>query len=275
GVAVAHTAIQNQIEWMLAQYPMGPGDVYLQKTATTFDVSLWGYLMPLRAGAKLVLADHDGHRDPAYLAASIATHQVTVTDFVPSMLTEFATHAAAEDLARLRTVLVIGEALPPETVRALGAVTDAQVHNLYGPTEAAVSVTYWPAGTAEGSTVPIGRPQWNTKVYVLDSRLRPVPAGVPGELYLAGDQLARGYLRQAALTAGRFVANPFDPGTRMYRTGDLALWRAPHTDQPGRLEFLGRIDFQVKFRGQRIELGEIETALLAHPTVSQAVAAVL
>ncbi|MGY2092202.1 amino acid adenylation domain-containing protein [Nocardia gipuzkoensis] len=275
GVAVAHTAIDNQIEWMLAQYPMGPGDVYLQKTATTFDVSLWGYLMPLRAGAKLVVADHDGHRDAAYLAATIAAHRVTVTDFVPSMLTVFAAHAAAESLATLRTVLVIGEALPPETVRALRAVTDAQVHNLYGPTEAAVSVTYWPAGTAEGSTVPIGRPQWNTQVYVLDSRLRPVPAGVPGELYLAGDQLARGYVRQAAQTAGRFVANPFDHGTRMYRTGDLAIWRAPDTKQPERLEFLGRTDFQVKFRGQRIELGEIETALLAQPSVGQAVAAVV
>ncbi|WP_425296241.1 amino acid adenylation domain-containing protein [Nocardia asiatica] len=274
GVAVAHKAIDNQIEWMLAQYPMGPGDVYLQKTATTFDVSLWGYLMPLRAGAKLVVADHDGHRDVAYLAATIAAHRVTVTDFVPSMLTVFAAHAAAESLVTLRTVLVIGEALPPTTVRALRAVTDAQVHNLYGPTEAAVSVTYWPAGTAEGATVPIGRPQWNTKVYVLDSRLRPVPEGVPGELYLAGDQLARGYVRQAAQTAGRFVANPFDRGARMYRTGDLAIWRAPCAGLPERLEFLGRTDFQVKFRGQRIELGEIEAALLAQPSVGRAVATV-
>ncbi|MBF6167051.1 amino acid adenylation domain-containing protein [Streptomyces gardneri] len=274
GVAVSHKAIDNQIEWMLAQYPMGPGEVYLQKTATTFDVSLWGYLMPLRSGAKLVVADHDGHRDADYLAATIAEHGVTVTDFVPSMLTVFAAHAAPGSLATLRHLFVIGEALPPETVRAVRAVTEAQVHNLYGPTEAAVSVTYWPAGTGEGSTVPIGRPQWNTRVYVLDSRLRPVPAGVPGELYLAGDQLARGYVRQAAQTAGRFVANPFDRGTRMYRTGDLAVWRAPSADEPQRLEYLGRTDSQVKFRGQRIELGEIEAALLAQPSVSQAVAAV-
>ncbi|WP_039801699.1 non-ribosomal peptide synthetase, partial [Nocardia araoensis] len=275
GVAVSHAAIDNQIEWMLTQYPMGPHDVYLQKTAATFDVSLWGYLMPLRAGAKLVLADHDGHRDAAYLAAAIAAHGVTVTDFVPSMLTEFAAHATRESLATLRDLLVIGEALPPGTVRAVRAVTGAQVHNLYGPTEAAVSVTYRPAGTGDGVTVPIGQPQWNTQVYVLDSRLRPVPAGVPGELYLAGEQLARGYVRQAALTAGRFVANPFDSGTRMYRTGDLAVWRAPRADEPQRLEYLGRTDFQVKFRGQRIELGEIETALLAQPSVSQAVAAVV
>ncbi|MEU1994414.1 amino acid adenylation domain-containing protein [Nocardia gamkensis] len=275
GVAVSHKAIGNQIDWMLAQYPMGPGEAYLQKTAATFDVSLWGYLMPLRSGAKLVVAEHDGHRDPACLAATIAEHGVTVTDFVPSMATEFAAHAAAESLVTLRHLFLIGEALPPETVRAIRSVTGAQVHNLYGPTEAAVSVTYQPAGTGDATTVPIGRPQWNTQVYVLDSRLRPVPPGVPGELYLAGDQLARGYVRQAAQTSGRFVANPFGRGTKMYRTGDLALWRAPAPGEPQRLEYLGRTDFQVKFRGQRIELGEIETALLAQPSVSQAVAAVM
>ncbi|WP_159840530.1 non-ribosomal peptide synthetase [Nocardia sp. CY41] len=275
GVVVSHKAIDNQIEWMLARYPMGPGDAYLQKTATTFDVSLWGYLMPLRSGAKLVVAEPDGHRDAAYLASAIAAHGVTVTDFVPSMLTAFAAHATAENLATLRDLFVIGEALPPETVRAVRAVTGAHVHNLYGPTEAAVSVTYWPAGTGDSVTVPIGQPEWNTQVYVLDSRLQPVAAGVPGELYLAGDQLARGYVRQAALSAGRFVANPFDNGRRMYRTGDLALWRAPAGGEPQRLEYLGRTDFQVKFRGQRIELGEIETALLAQPSVSQAVAAVV
>ncbi|WP_330230754.1 amino acid adenylation domain-containing protein [Nocardia sp. NBC_00508] len=275
GVVVSHRAIDNQIQWMLDQYPMGAGQVYLAKTATTFDVSLWGYFMPLRVGAKLVLADHDGHRDPVYLAATIAAQGVTVTDFVPTMLSEFAAHAPAGSVASLRDVFVIGEALPPQTVRAVGEVTEARVHNLYGPTEAAVSVTYWPAGASDTVTVPIGRPQWNTHVYVLDAWLRPVPAGVPGELYLAGDQLARGYVAQAAQTAGRFIANPFEPGCRMYRTGDLVIWRAPDTDRPQRLEYLGRTDFQVKFRGQRIELGEIETALLAHPVVSQAAAAVV
>ncbi|ONM49245.1 non-ribosomal peptide synthetase [Nocardia donostiensis] len=275
GVLISHRAIDNQIEWMLDAYPMGPGDAYLQKTATTFDVSLWGYLMPLRAGAKLVVAGHDDHRDPVGLAATIAEHAVTVTDFVPSMLAVFAAHAPAEQLATLRDVFVIGEALPPETVRAVAAVTDAQVHNLYGPTEAAVSVTYWPAGEAAGTTVPIGVPQWNTRVYVLDDRLRPVPAGVPGELYLAGEQLSRGYVRQQALTAGRFVADPFDSGARMYRTGDLVIWRAPDARESQRLDYVGRTDFQVKFRGQRIELGEIETALLAQPAVGQAVAAVV
>ncbi|MBF6166035.1 amino acid adenylation domain-containing protein [Streptomyces gardneri] len=275
GVMVSHQAIDNQIAWMLAHYPMGPGDAYLQKTATTFDVSLWGYLMPLRSGAKLVVADHDGHRDPAYLAETIGAERVTVTDFVPSMLTEFAAHLPAGSLPTLREVLVIGEALPPRTVHAVGAVTGARVHNLYGPTEAAVSVTSWPAGAAEEPAVPIGTPQWNTQVYVLDARLRPVPAGVPGELYLAGEQLARGYVGQSAQTATRFVANPFRAASRMYRTGDLVVWRAPNAGRSQRLEYLARTDSQVKFRGQRIELGEIETALLAQPSVSQAVAAVV
>ncbi|MEU2126424.1 amino acid adenylation domain-containing protein [Nocardia niwae] len=271
GVAVSHAAINNQIAWMLAEYPLGPDDVYLQKTATTFDVSLWGYFMPLRAGAKLVVATPDGHRDPAYVAETIAAQGVTVTDFVPSMLTVFAAHTTPGSCPTLKHVFVIGEALPPETVGAMQAVSDAAVHNLYGPTEAAVSVTYWPAA-ADERTVPIGLPQWNTQVYVLDSWLRPVPVGVPGELYLAGDQLARGYVRRPDLTADRFVANPFGNGERMYRTGDLVVWRKDADDAV--LDYLGRTDFQVKFRGQRIELGEIETALLAQPSVSQAVALV-
>ncbi|MGO4618336.1 amino acid adenylation domain-containing protein [Nocardia sp. 2TAF39] len=275
GVAVSHAAINNQIEWMLAQYPLGPGDVYLQKTATTFDVSLWGYFMPLRAGAKLVVATHDGHRDPVYVAETIAAQRVTVTDFVPSMLAVFAAHVAAGSLPTLRDVFVIGEALPPETVAAWQSVSDAGLHNLYGPTEAAVSVTYWPADERDERTVPIGVPQWNTQVFVLDSRLRPVPAGVAGELYLAGDQLARGYVARPDLTADRFVASPFALGERMYRTGDLVVWREPVADLPHRLEYIGRTDFQVKFRGQRIELGEIEAALLAQPVVSQAVALVV
>ncbi|MQY24882.1 D-alanine--poly(phosphoribitol) ligase subunit 1 [Nocardia sp. RB56] len=274
GVAVTHAAIHNQVTWMLAAYPLGTGDVYLQKTATTFDVSLWGWFLPLAAGAKLVVATHDGHRDPLYVSETIAAQEVTVTDFVPSMLTVFAAHAEPGAVGSLQDVFVIGEALPPETVTAVAELTDARVHNLYGPTEAAVSVTYWPASGEDRPTVPIGLPQWNTQVYVLDARLRPVPAGVPGELYLAGDQLARGYLRRPDLTSDRFVANPFGDGNRMYRTGDLVIWRDAVGDLPPRLDYIGRTDFQVKFRGQRIELGEIETALLAQPGVSQAVAVV-
>ncbi|MBF6352929.1 non-ribosomal peptide synthase/polyketide synthase [Nocardia flavorosea] len=268
GVAVPHSAIANQVAWMLAQYPMDAGDVYLQKTATTFDVSLWGFFLPLAVGAHLVVATPDGHRDPAYLARVIAEQQVTVTDFVPSMLTVFAAHTEAGSLSSLEHVFVIGEALPPETVTATQAVTDAAIHNLYGPTEAAVSITYWQATGSESGSVPIGVPQWNSRVYVLDGRLNPVPEGVTGELYLAGDQLARGYVTRPDLSADRFVASPFDAGQRMYRTGDLVRWT--QIDGQPVLEYLGRTDFQVKFRGQRIELGEIESAFLAQPQVSQA-----
>ncbi|MFQ6230991.1 amino acid adenylation domain-containing protein, partial [Nocardia sp. NPDC002869] len=276
GVAVSHSAIVNQVAWMLSQYPLGADDVYLQKTATTFDVSLWGYFLPLAAGAHLVVAAPDGHRDPAYLAEVIAEQEVTVTDFVPSMLGVFAAHTPAGSIPSLEHVFVIGEALPPETVTAMHAISDAAVHNLYGPTEAAVSITYWQATGQETTSVPIGVPQWNSRVYVLDSRLRPVPAGVTGELYLAGDQLARGYVTRPDLSSDRFVASPFDAGRRMYRTGDLVRWRRIEGDSGAQpvLEYLGRTDFQVKFRGQRIELGEIESALLAHPAVSQAVVTV-
>ncbi|MGW5388530.1 amino acid adenylation domain-containing protein, partial [Nocardia sp. NPDC003963] len=265
GVAVAHSAIGNQVAWMLAQYPLGESDVYLQKTATTFDVSLWGYFLPLAAGAHLIVATPDGHRDTEYLARVIAERQVTVTDFVPSMLSVFAAHTPAEAIRSLEHVFVIGEALPPETVTAMHAISGAAVHNLYGPTEAAVSITYWQATGDETVSVPIGVPQWNSRVYVLDSRLRPVPAGVVGELYLAGDQLARGYVTRPDLSADRFVASPFDAGQRMYRTGDLVRWvrTDSHADARPVLEYLGRTDFQVKFRGQRIELGEIESAVLA------------
>src|SRR5262249_29990176 len=157
------------------------------------------------------------------------------------------------------------EALPPETVTAFGEICDARVHNLYGPTEAAVSVTYWRAGvvsavsaSAEAGSVPIGRPQWDRQGVVLGLRVRPGPPGTPGELYLAGDQLARGYYARPDITSDRFVANPFgEPGVRMYRTGDMVRWRVD-----GVLSYVGRADFQVKFRGRRIELGEIEAALM-------------
>ncbi|BEK92864.1 non-ribosomal peptide synthase/polyketide synthase [Nocardia seriolae] len=277
GVAVTHRAIANQLAWMQAEYGVRSQDIYLQKTATTFDVSLWGYFLPLRAGATLVVAAPDGHRDPRYIAETIARHGVTLTDFVPSMLAVFAAHAEAGELDSLRDVFVIGEALPPETVAAFWAVSDAGVHNLYGPTEAAVSITFREAHSSDTLTVPIGEPEWNSQVFVLDSRLHPVAIGVPGELYLAGAQLARGYHGRVDLTSDRFVANPFGgvgpgaaSGARMYRTGDLVKWT-----EDGELVYLERLDFQIKFRGQRIELAEIESALLLAPEVAQAAVALI
>ncbi|MFD6161394.1 amino acid adenylation domain-containing protein [Nocardia sp. NPDC060256] len=270
GVVVSHEAIVNQLDWMRHRYGVDAADTYLQKTPATFDVSLWGYFLPLRAGARMVLAGPDEHRDPVALCGLIARHRVTLTDFVPTMLTTFAGHATAAEVSSLRAVFVIGEALAPETARAFAAISSAEVHNLYGPTEAAVSITehrFDPADPAP--TVPIGVPEWNSRAFVLDARLRPVPVGAVGELYLAGIQLARGYHGALGLTAGRFVANPAERGARMYRTGDLVRWNAR-----GTLEYLGRSDFQVKVRGHRIELGDIETALLADPAVAQAAVAV-
>src|SRR5690606_21623164 len=230
GVSVSHAAIVNQITWMQSQYRLDADDVYLQKTATTFDVSLWGYFLPPRVGATVVLATPDGHRDPAYLTEVMGAYGVTVTNFVPTMLGVFAGHVAdsgdAAALGQLRMVFVIGEALPAETVRAFGAISSAALHNLYGPTEAAVSITYREVtGETERVVMPIGNPEWNSRVYVLDSRLRPTLPGVAGELYLAGVQLARGYHGRPAITADRFVADPFSTtGERMYRTGDLVRW---------------------------------------------------
>ncbi|MEV0299474.1 condensation domain-containing protein, partial [Nocardia sp. NPDC050710] len=183
---------------------------------------------------------------------------------VPSMLD--ALLSGGELPASLWRVLAIGEALPAALAqRFLKEYPRVELFNLYGPTEAAVSITSHRVTVADHLSVSIGGPEWNSQVYVLDARLRPVPAGVSGELYLAGAQLARGYFGRADLTADRFVANPFEPSTRLYRTGDLVAWNAN-----GELDYRGRTDFQVKIRGFRIELGEIEAALLALPGVAQA-----
>ncbi|ONI75170.1 hypothetical protein ALI144C_41230 [Actinosynnema sp. ALI-1.44] len=266
GVVVPHSAIVNRLLWMQHAYPLGPADRVLQKTPAGFDVSVWEFFWPLLTGAGLVVAGPGGHRDPAYLADVINREGVTTLHFVPSMLRAFLTDPDARTCTGLRRVFCSGEALPWETAAQFRATLGAELHNLYGPTEAAVDVTAWPV--TESDTVPIGRPVWNTATYVLDKSLRPCPPGVPGELYLAGRQLATAYLNRPGLTAERFVANPFDAGTRMYRTGDLVRRR-----RDGVLEYLGRTDFQVKVRGVRIELGEVESALLRHPGVTAAAAA--
>ncbi|KFU82304.1 non-ribosomal peptide synthase domain TIGR01720/amino acid adenylation domain-containing protein [Amycolatopsis lurida] len=260
GVVVPHQGIVNRLLWMQDEYGLTADDRVLQKTPSSFDVSVWEFFWPLITGATLVVAKPEGHKDPAYLAELIRTAGITTVHFVPSMLALFLETATC---AGLRRVICSGEALPSE----LAARVDVPLYNLYGPTEASVDVTAWQAGAETTPSVPIGRPVWNTRTYVLDARLNPVPPGVPGELYLAGVQLARGYLARPGLTAERFVADPFDgPGERMYRTGDLARW-----SDDGVLEFLGRVDDQVKIRGFRVELGEVEAALTAFESVTRAV----
>ncbi|WP_233225362.1 non-ribosomal peptide synthase/polyketide synthase [Nocardia sp. MDA0666] len=266
GVAVSHRAIVNRLVWMQSEYELTACDVVLQKTPATFDVSVWEFFWPLQVGARLVVARPDGHRDPAYLAEVIRAEHISVAHFVPSMLAVFLAHARP---GSLRTVFASGEALPAEVAQRVRAATGARLHNLYGPTEAAVDVTHHEVVDTDTTTVPIGRPVFNTRLYVLDARLRPVPVGVAGELYLAGTQLAEGYVGRPDITAERFVADPFGTGERLYRTGDLVAW-----NPRGELEYLGRTDFQVKVRGLRIELGEIEAALTAVPGIDRAVVVV-
>ncbi|MFI6183511.1 amino acid adenylation domain-containing protein [Nonomuraea sp. NPDC051191] len=267
GVGISHRAIVNRLAWMQAQYGLRPDDRVLQKTPAGFDVSVWEFFWPLLQGATLVMARPDGHRDPAYLAEVIDRERITTLHFVPSMLAAFLRARPGTPLPSVRRVLCSGEALPAETVHRFHQAHDAELHNLYGPTEAAVDVTAWPCPPGMPDVpVPIGRPVWNTGVHVLDGALRPVADGEVGELYLTGVQLARGYLGRPGLTATRFVAAPFGAaGERMYRTGDLGRRRPD-----GAFEYAGRVDNQVKLRGQRIELGEIESALTGHPAVEQA-----
>ncbi|MGW4095222.1 amino acid adenylation domain-containing protein, partial [Nocardia sp. NPDC004718] len=270
GVAVPHAAVVNQIRWITGEYGIDADDVVLFKTPATFDVSVWELFGPLSAGGRIVVASPDGHRDPQYLAEVIAAERVTMTSFVPSMLTVFSRSVDVASISSLRALLVAGEAFTSDAVEAFRRVSDAALFNLYGPTEFTVHATHAPVAEQVDGAVPIGLPVWNTQAYVLDSRLHPVPKGVVGELYLAGVQLARGYVARADLTSDRFVANPYGaPGARMYRTGDLVR-RA--TDGP--IVYLGRTDFQVKVRGLRIELGEIESALTALESVAQAVVVV-
>lgn len=266
---LTHSALNNQITLMLAQYPMGFTDVYLQQNPPTRDTALWGTFLPLRAGAELALAPA-GTQDPARIAEAIAARAVTVTDFGPDELAAFAGHADPGPVRSLREVFVTGGPLAPETAAALRQRCGARTQNLYGTCETAVSATSWPAAGSVERSVPIGLPQWNTRVYVLDARLRPVPPGVPGELYLAGDQLARGYAGRSGVTADRFVANPFGYGQRMYRTGDTVLWHEATATTPQRLVQLGRTDDQFGCRGHRVRPAAIAAMLRALPGIAEA-----
>ncbi|HHS9899431.1 TPA: enterobactin non-ribosomal peptide synthetase EntF [Klebsiella quasipneumoniae subsp. similipneumoniae] len=274
GVMVGQTAIVNRLLWMQDRYPLSADDVVAQKTPCSFDVSVWEFWWPFIAGARLVMAEPEAHRDPQAMQQFFAHYGVTTTHFVPSMLAAFVASLDADSVAACRTlrrVFCSGEALPTELCREWERLTGAPLHNLYGPTEAAVDVSWYPACGPElaavtGSSVPIGWPVWNTGLRILDAAMRPVPPGVAGDLYLTGIQLAQGYLRRPDLTASRFIADPFAPGERMYRTGDVARWLAN-----GAVEYLGRSDDQLKIRGQRIELGEIDRVMSALPDVAQAV----
>jgi amino acid adenylation domain-containing protein len=268
GVVVAHRAITNRLHHMQHQIPLRPDDRLLQKTPAGFDVTVREVFWPLLAGASIVVADPDGHRDPAYLAETIVAEGITIAHFVPSGLTVFLAEPDAAKCVSLRRVVCGGEALPAELQAWFASVLAADLYNVYGPTEAAVDVTSMLCPrNPEPGPVLIGRPVWNTRLYVLDDQRRQLPAGAIGELYLAGVQLAEGYLGQPELTAERFVSDPYgEPGDRMYQSGDAARWRGD-----GVIEFFGRLDHQVKIRGFRVELEEIESVLLRDGQLSHAV----
>ena len=268
GAMIEHRSIVNRLEWMQEHFGLEETDVVLQKTPYSFDVSVWEFFWPLMTGAVLVMARPEGHKDPRYLWEVMDREGVSTVHFVPSMLALFLEEARAGGATPLQRVICSGEALSPALRdRFSSLLPTVELTNLYGPTEAAVDVSWWRCGVGDSAvSVPIGWPVANTRLYVLDGRMRPVPTGVAGELFIGGVQVGRGYLNRPDLTAERFLASPFKEGERLYRTGDLA-----RTLPNGAIEFLGRLDHQVKVRGFRIELGEVESRLQAHPGVREAV----
>nr|WP_067814242.1 non-ribosomal peptide synthetase [Nocardia inohanensis] len=276
GVMIEHNSVVNRLSWMQHAYPITADDVILQKTPATFDVSVWELMWWGLVGARVALLPHGGERDPRAIAAAITGHRVSVMHFVPSMLGPFLDHVTeqgvpAQELASLRLVFCSGEALTPALANRFRAVfaelglPHVRLINLYGPTEATVDVSYYEV-TDEVSRVPIGKPIDNIALLVLDPAGRRCPVGVAGELNIAGVGVGRGYHGRADLTAAAFVADERVPGGRRYRTGDLARWLAD-----GNLEYLGRLDDQVKVRGNRITLGEIDNALAECPGVTAGV----
>ncbi|WP_042161234.1 non-ribosomal peptide synthetase [Paenibacillus gorillae] len=275
GVMVEHRAVINRLNWMQKAYPLNEDDVILQKTPITFDVSVWELFWWSFAGASLYLLEPGGEKEPSLLLRTIEEQAVTVMHFVPSMLGVFLPYAADSrrggELHSLRYVFASGEALKPRHAAGFYSLMDrggsgCRLINLYGPTEATVDVSYYDCPDIQASTIPIGKPIHNIRLYIVDEGMKPQPIGVSGELCIAGAGLARGYYNRPDLTEQSFVPNPFTAGEKLYRTGDRARWLPD-----GNIEYLGRFDHQVKLRGLRIECGEIEHALLLQAEVLDAV----
>ncbi len=269
GVMNCHEGICNRLLWMQEEYHLTGADCVIQKTPFSFDVSVWEFFWPLFFGARLVVAPPESHKDPSHLIDLINIHNVTTIHFVPSMLRMFLENKHANQCHCLQRVICSGEALPYDLQQLFFSKFNCELHNLYGPTEAAVDVTYWACDRNScRAVVPIGRPVANTQIYILDKEQQPLPVGIPGELHIGGLQVARGYLNRGELTDDKFIADPFknDTKSRLYKTGDIARYLPG-----GEIEYLGRMDFQVKIRGLRMELGEIEAVLCMHPQISGAV----
>jgi amino acid adenylation domain-containing protein len=269
GAMLHHRGVRNRLLWGITDYKLGLGDVVLHKTPLTFDVSVWELFAPLLSGARLLIAKPGGHQDAAYQLDLMTREQVTHVDYVPTMLEVLLESEGLDHCDNLKIVTAAGEALTRELRDRFYSQTNAKLYNLYGPTEASLAVTYWvcePDGKER--VIPIGRPMSNARIYILDKNLEPVPIGVAGELHIGGKAPGRGYLKRPDLTADKFIPDAFSEkgGERLYKTGDLARYRSD-----GAIEFLGRLDHQVKIRGMRMELGEVEAALCQHPAVREAV----
>lgn len=270
-VVITHAGIANRVGWTVRKHALGPADRILQKTSIGFDAAGWEIFAPLVIGGSVVLAPHGAERDPAALLRAVADYRVTVLQVVPSVLRILVEEGDWTGCESLRLLFSAGEALHGELVARLRekAGPALEVWNTYGPTECSIDITAQAVDPAQTSgAIPIGRPLPGMRVLVLDPNGDPVPVGTPGELYAGGTGVARGYLGRPDLTAERFVPDPYasEPGSRLYRTGDLVRWRTDRT-----LDYLGRLDHQVKVNGVRIEPGEIEAALAAHPGVTGAV----
>ncbi|SEM77971.1 amino acid adenylation domain-containing protein [Chitinophaga rupis] len=268
GVLNDHAGLYNRLLWMRDDLGINAADIILQKTPYTFDVSVWELVMPAITGCKLVFAKPGGHKDPLYLQELIAAEKTTILHFVPSMLAIFLEGLDADKCKTLKHVVCSGEALPAATVEAFKTQLPwVRIHNLYGPTEAAIDVTSIELTKVDTRTcgVTIGKPVANTRIFIVDKHLQPQPVGVPGELLIEGVQVARGYINQRELTEQKFITSPFNANYRAYRTGDLARW-LPN----GEIAYMGRIDHQVKIRGNRVEPGEIEICITGSGYVEHA-----
>ena len=267
GVMISHESVVNHLLWRQKAFPLSPQDRFFHKASISFDISVWEIFGTLVAGAQVVIAKPGGAEDAQYLAKFASEMEVTIIHFCPSHLESFLELADQKIRRTLRLTFCGGESMPPSLQERFLSTFSSKLYNQYGPTEATIDVTVWECKSdLNGHSIPIGRPIMNTQTYILDNQMEPVPIGVPGELYIGGAGVARGYNRAPKLTAEKFVPDPFVAlsGRRLYKTGDRCRFRAD-----GTIEFLGRSDNQVKVRGYRIELEAVEAALGAHPRVKE------
>ncbi len=267
GVMISHRSILNRLLWGEKFIPLDESDRMLHLASCSFDVSIWEILTPLIAGARLVISGLNERQDSKHIIETLIREEITIIGFVPTLLKFLLQEEPIQGCHLLKHVFCGGEAMPAELQEMFFAKLSAALHNFYGPTETTIDALFWTCSPGNSSEVPIGYPLGNTQAYVCDSNLERVPVGIPGELHIGGEGLARGYSGHPEMTAEKFIPSPFgEAGSRLYKTGDRVRYRCD-----GSIDFLGRLDRQVKVRGLRIELAEIEAVLLEHPSIEEAV----